>query len=82
MDAELIRQYTLIVDFLGHVLGPDYEIVYAAVGLFAGGAGVAGVGGLAGLYDLRLDALGLQRVCQLPQRCVGAALLVGAAVDE
>ena len=26
MDAELIRQYTLIVDFLGHVLGPDYEI--------------------------------------------------------
>ena len=23
---ELIRQYTLIVDFLGHVLGPDYEI--------------------------------------------------------
>ena len=22
MDAELIRQYTLIVDFLGHVLGP------------------------------------------------------------
>ena len=26
MDAELIRQYTLIVDFLGHVLGPDDEI--------------------------------------------------------
>ena len=27
-------------------------------------------------------ALGLQRVRQLPQRRVGAALLVGAAVDE
>ena len=26
MEVELIRQYTLIVDFLGHVLGPDYEI--------------------------------------------------------
>ena len=26
MDQELKRHYTLIVDFLGHVLGPDYEI--------------------------------------------------------
>ena len=26
MDAELKRHYTLIVDFLGHILGPDYEI--------------------------------------------------------
>ena len=26
MDRELKRHYTLIVDFLGHVLGPDYEI--------------------------------------------------------
>ena len=26
MDKELKRHYTLIVDFLGHVLGPDYEI--------------------------------------------------------
>ena len=26
MDKELKRHYSLIVDFLGHVLGPDYEI--------------------------------------------------------
>ena len=26
MDRELKRHYTLIVDFLGHILGPDYEI--------------------------------------------------------
>ena len=26
MDQELKRHYTLIVDFLGHVLGPDYEV--------------------------------------------------------
>ena len=26
MDKELKRQYSLIVDFLGHILGPDYEI--------------------------------------------------------
>ena len=26
MDAELKRHYTLIVDFLGHILGPDYEV--------------------------------------------------------
>lgn len=26
MDKELKRHYTLIVDFLGHILGPDYEI--------------------------------------------------------
>lgn len=26
MDKELKRQYTLVVDFLGHILGPDYEV--------------------------------------------------------
>ena len=26
MDKELKRHYTLLVDFLGHVMGPDYEI--------------------------------------------------------
>lgn len=26
MEKELIRHYTLLVDFLGHILGPDYEI--------------------------------------------------------
>ena len=26
MDKELKRHYTLIVDFLGHILGPDYEV--------------------------------------------------------
>lgn len=26
MDRELKRQYTLVVDFLGHILGPDYEV--------------------------------------------------------
>ena len=26
MEKELKRHYMLIVDFLGHVLGPDYEI--------------------------------------------------------
>jgi predicted transcriptional regulator YheO len=26
MEKELKRQYSLLVDFLGHVLGPDYEI--------------------------------------------------------
>lgn len=26
MDNALIRQYTLLVDFLGHILGPDYEV--------------------------------------------------------
>ena len=26
MDKELKRHYSLMVDFLGHVLGPDYEI--------------------------------------------------------
>ena len=40
------------------------------------------MGGLARLDDLRLDALGLQRVGQLTQGGVGAAALVGAAVDE
>ena len=40
------------------------------------------MGGLARLDDLRLDALGLQRVGQLTQGGVGAAVLVGAAVDE
>ena len=25
MDKELKRHYTLLVDFLGHILGPDYE---------------------------------------------------------
>lgn len=35
------------------------------------------MGGLARLDDLRLDALGLQRVGQLTQGGVGAAVLVG-----
>ena len=26
MEKELKRHYMLIVDFLGHILGPDYEI--------------------------------------------------------
>ena len=26
MDKELKRHYTQIVDFLGHILGPDYEV--------------------------------------------------------
>ena len=26
MDKEIRRHYTLLVDFLGHILGPDYEV--------------------------------------------------------
>ena len=26
MDREMRRQYTVLVDFLGHILGPDYEV--------------------------------------------------------
>ena len=26
MEKDLARQYTLLVDFLGHILGPDYEV--------------------------------------------------------
>lgn len=26
MDKEMRRHYTLLVDFLGHILGPDYEV--------------------------------------------------------
>ena len=27
MTADLIRRYSLLVEFLGRILGPDYEIV-------------------------------------------------------
>ena len=26
MDKEIRRHYTLLVDFLGHILGPDFEV--------------------------------------------------------
>ena len=26
MEKEMKRHYTLLVDFLGHILGPDYEV--------------------------------------------------------
>lgn len=32
MTAEMIRQYSLLVDFLGHTLGPDYEIALHDLG--------------------------------------------------
>ena len=57
-------------------------VVYAAEGFLAGRAGVAAVSRVACLHDLRFDALGLQRFGQLLQRRIGAALLVGAAVDQ
>ena len=29
MDREMKRHYTLLVDFLGKILGPDYEVAPA-----------------------------------------------------